>query len=304
SKAENHCPCYDSKERCVICAHVIAVALTIVMRTTDPLREKKYQEELRRASRLAKVDESEYIKRVSADAQNAVPAQITITVKSGFDNGLCKDTIIVDCAAEYSGKTVPLEKVPRNLPLTFSKKDESILIVLEDISEGPAKSSLELNRFDFLNLVRLHAGREMSCANGTTFTVNDIKMTTIIKMDMDRETGDLILRAHTELPFMNAGEFPSYIIEGKSGWVYGNGNLWPLKNLLPGPYHSIYKDPVIIARPNVLRFLKQELPLLENRIFPLTCSALSQAYLNLNARFLATNYGLPQLSPHDTGTWN
>ena len=45
--AENHCRCYANKERGLICHHVVAIALSIVKRRTDPMREAKYREEKR-----------------------------------------------------------------------------------------------------------------------------------------------------------------------------------------------------------------------------------------------------------------
>ena len=259
---ENLCPCSASRERYVVCAHVIALALTIVMRSTDPNREKKYQEEKRRAKRLSQVDESEYIQRAPPETPGAIPAEILITINNGFDNGFRQSTVNISCSAKFSGKQIPLDQVPKNTPLTLSKKDESILTVLEDVSEGPALSELDLDRFDFLNIISLHAGRTLGCLDGTDITVNEIKMNTVIRMDLDRENGEILLIAHTELPFMKPGNFPAYIIAGQKGWIHSDKNLWPLNNVLPGPYRSIYEEPVIIQRPHVLRFMGQDLSLL------------------------------------------
>ncbi|MEI8352687.1 MAG: SWIM zinc finger family protein, partial [bacterium] len=34
--AQNHCPCRDSKERGIICAHVVALCLELIRRTNNP----------------------------------------------------------------------------------------------------------------------------------------------------------------------------------------------------------------------------------------------------------------------------
>lgn len=260
---ESDCPCYANIERGVICSHVIALALTLVRRATDPRREEKYREELRRASRLASVDEAEYIQRLPQDMPGSTPASIHVSVEPDWIREY-SDTgrISVICEAECCGRRLPLDEVPRDMPLTFSKEDKSLLFVLDDISEGPARGRIELNHFDFTNIACLLAGRGLSCTDGTQITVNKVKMRTLLRMDLDRESGELIIMAHTELPFMKAGEFPFYVISGRDGWVYGAGNLWPLENVMPDPYHSIYSNPVIIARQDVLRFLKQEFPVL------------------------------------------
>ncbi len=263
---ENHCPCYANRERGLICAHVIALALSVVRRNTDPLRDAKYKEELRRASRLANVDESAYIRRVAPGTPGALPASITVTLGADWTENYRRGAIPVSCALEYRGHPTPLDSVRRDQPYSLSREDEAVLFVLEDISEGPARGELPLSRSDFVNVVRLHAGRELKDANSEALRVGDTRLTTYLQMDLDRENGELILIAHTEVPFMKVGKFPVYCVDGKEGWVYGANHFWPLEKVLPRPYHPIYDEPVIVARPDVLRFLKRELPELEKTV--------------------------------------
>jgi superfamily II DNA or RNA helicase len=264
--AESHCPCYVNKERGMICSHVVAVGLLLVRRSTDPQREVKYQAELRRASRLATVGETEYILRVTAETPGCLAASICVTLADDWMAECRNDSIRIACEAEYNGKRLSLDQVPKDLPLCFSKEDEALLFVLDDISEGPAKGQLALNRFDFTNLIRLLAGRSVFKSGGSQITVNTTPMTTFMRMDLDRENGEIILIAHTELPFVKSGQMPFYIVSGRSGWVYGADNLWPLGNILPEPYHPIYIEPAIIPRNDVLRFFQQELPALSKSV--------------------------------------
>jgi len=260
---ESQCPCYANVERGIICAHVIALGVSLVRRAADPLRQDKYLEEMRRAKRLAEVDEQEYITRATADQAGAIPCAIRITLGRDWFEHVEADRIPIVCDAEYRGERVPLDQVSRTLPLAFSREDEALLFVLEDISEGPAMGSLVLSRADLINLFQLHKGRSIDVADGKPVTVNQAGVSTHMRMDLDRENGELLLFAHTELPFLDSTEFPVYIVHGKQGWAYGAGNLWPLEKLLPEPYRGIYKEPVVIARPDVLRFYKHELPNLE-----------------------------------------
>ena len=46
---DNKCPCRDSVERGIICAHVIALGLALIRRHTDPDADRKRQEEARKA---------------------------------------------------------------------------------------------------------------------------------------------------------------------------------------------------------------------------------------------------------------
>jgi superfamily II DNA or RNA helicase len=263
---ESHCPCYATRERGIICPHVIALGLLLIKRATDPQRDAKYQAELRRSSRLASIPETEYLRRVPSDTLGAVSARLLVTLDPGWQDAFRKGGVPVSCAIEYRDRREPLDAAPKNLPFTFTRPDENLLFVLEDISAGPAKGRLELAPFDFLNVVKLHEGRELSCADGTAVTVNKPPVTSYLQMDLDRENGELILILHTELPFLRPGEFPSYLVSNKVGWAFGAGNLWPLANVLPGPYHAIYAEPITLCRAEVLRFLKHELATLSTHI--------------------------------------
>lgn len=260
---ESHCPCYDNRERGIICTHVIALALTLVKRATDPEREIKYQEEQRRASRIEKIDETEYIKRAKPDTPGAIHASIHITLDTNWQSGLFTDKIPVICEASAKNNRQTLDNVTRDIPLILSKEDEAILFVLEDIAEGPAPGRQEMSKRDFINLIRLCRGRTIEQVGGIPITVNNIAMKTVIRIDLDHETGELIVIAHTPLPNIPEGKFPTYIISGRTGWIYGADNLWPISNVLPEPYHPIYSEPIIIPRSDVLRFFKQEISQLE-----------------------------------------
>jgi len=257
---ESLCPCFANKERGTICCHVIALGVILVRRATDPNRDSKIQAEMKRAARLAILDESKYIRRVSPDTPGAVPASLIVKPDKGWMNAWRNGRIPASFAVDYQGRTVPLDQVPRDIPLAFSKQDEAILFVLEDISEGPAAGRIELTQPDFLNIIRIHAGKPLPNPDGPPVIINETPLTTFVQMDLDHENGELILMAHTELPFMGAGEFPLYLVARKTGWAFGAGNLWPLANVLPEPYQSIYREPVIIARRDVPRFLNHELP--------------------------------------------
>ncbi len=263
---ENLCPCRDNQERGIICAHVIALGLELIKRAHDPENERKRIEEARRAAKIAQVGSERYIRRVPSGTTGATPASLVVSLDADWRERCRTGHIPIQAFAEISGRRCPIDALP-NQPYSFSKQDDALLYVLEDISEGPAKSQLELAPADFINLLNLHIGKPLFVAqSGPPLTVNAAKMTTHLRMDLDRENGELILIAHTELPFMEPDEFPLYIESGKQGWIFGAGHFWGLTKLLPGPLRSIYERPIAISRPAVPRFLQMELPLIEQHI--------------------------------------
>ena len=265
---ENLCPCRDNTERGIICAHVIALGLALIRRATDPELERKHLEESRKAARLARIDSSAYLKRVPPGTPGSVTASLRIELASGWLAAVrAGKKVPVTCRAEFAGQSRMIDEVPRGTAVSLSEKDDALLYVLEDICEGPARGRIELIPSDFINLVGLHQSRPLhEEGRAEPLTVNAVKMKTVMRMDLDRENGELILIAHTELPFMKPGEFPTYAVSGKSGYVFGAGNFWPLENLLPGPLRAIYEKPISIPRPAVPRFFESELPLLAQHV--------------------------------------
>lgn len=260
---ESQCPCYTNKERGLICAHVIALGLVLVKRQTDPERETKYQAELRRASRLAEFKDSDYVHRLPDGSPGSVASSISVTLQPGWTQVLQQTgKVPVICDAIVDGQRYPVDQVPAGFCLGLHKHDENLLFVLEDIATGPARHQMELPAADLINVFKLYRGRSIPVADGSTIYVNATQLTSRLRIDLDRDTGELVLMVHTEAPFMKEGDIPDYIICGKEGWLLGAGNLWPVESLMPLPYHGIYQEPVIVGRPHVVPFLKVELPMI------------------------------------------
>jgi superfamily II DNA or RNA helicase len=262
---ESHCPCYTNRERGLVCDHVIALGLVLVKRATDPQRDVKYREEMRRASRLATISESSYIRRVPDTEPGAVPARLHLTAPAGWLAAWQQggSGLELRCELEAQGRRMPLDQVPRGIPYAFSRSDESLLFVLEDISEGPPTGRMNVGAEDFLNILRLLSGGGALHIDGAAdLAVNPVPVGSHLRMNLDGATGELRLLIHTEVPFMAAGEAPAYLVSGRSGWVLGAGQLWPLEAVLPRPYHGLYQAPVAVPRSDVIRFMKQELPLI------------------------------------------
>jgi hypothetical protein len=265
--AENRCPCRDSQDRGIICSHVVALAMTLVRRQTDPERERKAFEEQRRAARIAGVDESKFIRRVGGDTVGAIPAKLRLVLARGWAATVRSGRVPLLCFVEIEGCRLPLDRVATDLPLLMSRQDDNLMFILEDISEGPARARLDVNAPDFVNLLNILPGKPLYVEDrAEPITVNAVKMSSVLRMDLDRENGELILMVHTELPFMDSPSLPVYVVSGRVGWIYEAGYFWPLEKLLPVPLRAIYEKTVSVERAAVPRFLQTELPLIERHI--------------------------------------
>jgi superfamily II DNA or RNA helicase len=265
--AENHCPCRDSTERGIICSHVIALCLHLLKRARNPEQEANRLRELRRAARMAGIHEAAYLRRARPETPGTVPAEIHLTLGAGWAQAAATGHIPVYATARIEGVEHPLDTLSRDICLGLSQADESVLFVLDDICEGPARSQIELSVADFVSLLPLYRGRSLLSANGHgPLGVSATPLTSFLRLDLDRETGELLLMLHTEIPFAHPGETPVYLVSGHHGWVAGGGHFWPVEPILPEPLHALYRGPVPIARPAVPAFVQTELPALQQFI--------------------------------------
>jgi superfamily II DNA or RNA helicase len=256
---DSHCPCYLNQNQGLICAHVVALAITVLKRSTDPLREQKYQEEQRHARRLAAQADGAYIAR----DPHGVPARLLVTLPEDWASAFQSGRVTLACALITADRAFPPNQAPKGRGFILSKADDNLLAVLEDISAGAPGVDLAVGQSDFLNILDVSRNRTLAVAGGGEIHVNDTPMQTRMRLDLDRENGELIVCAHTELPFAGPLDFPVYLVHNKSGWAFASGHVWPLERVLPLPYHDIYREPAAIPRADVIRFLRRELPLLQ-----------------------------------------
>lgn len=266
---ESHCPCYDNRERGIICAHVVALGLELHRRQNDPERLAQVEEERRRAERAARYQESDYLRRAPAGAGK--PASVVVALGADWAARAHEGRATVHCAIEYDGARRPLGEAPRDLPFALDPRDENLLFVLEDIAGGPCPSQLEVGPRDFVNLLRLMEGRAFQPLNGGVPVAVCAEPVAIrLKAELDPATGELVLNAVAEgLPVGDAAR-RLFVVDRRSGYVFDGECFRPLAALLPEPLHDVYRGPVRVPRPSVPRFLQAELPAL-SRLIPVDC---------------------------------
>ncbi|NLG36044.1 MAG: hypothetical protein GX548_11885 [Lentisphaerae bacterium] len=257
---ENLCPCRDNVERGIICAHVIALGLALLARRNDPERERKLQEEERRARHLRQIAEKAFFKRAPPGTPGALNCALLVGLPRGWREAAADGKIPLRIFLEHGGRRHPIGETPRDAVLGLTARDEAILFVLEEIAGGEVPDAFDVETADFINLLALHQGHVLWEEGGRELPVNAAPVSSVMRVDLDHENGELLLVAHTELPFLRGAEFPVYLVAGTAGWVFGGGHFWPLDKLLPQPLWEIYRRQVVIPRRDVPRFLREELP--------------------------------------------
>ena len=254
---DNDCPCRDNRERGLICGHVIALCLDLIRVENDPEKKAKREEERRRAERLAKVQDSAYLKRVPAGTARAVPATLVLELGPGWEK-LPNQRVPLRVRLQAGGQEWGIDRVRRDVTYGLTRQDENVLFVLEDICEGPARPELLLSQRDFLSLLAILPGKPLLTSDGREITVNATAMEPRLLIELDRENGELILLLNIELPFRKPTQIPVYLVAGKYGWVFAAGHFWPLKRVLPDFLHPLYQNPMYIERKAVPQFMRVE----------------------------------------------
>jgi superfamily II DNA or RNA helicase len=252
---ENHCPCRDNREEGKICPHLVALGLEAVRLYSDPTLIDKVAAEKRRAKRLATFDASAY----HARDPNGTPAALRITLRQSWRERLAEGKVPLRCDFEIDGDVIPLNQVPKARPLALNEHDETLLLVLEDISEGPAKPKLVATLADLITILGLCHDKELYVGGDDGYLMVDSSVTaTFVRMVLDEETGELVLSIHTET------DAPlTCVVSGGDGWILQDDIFTKLETVLSGQLCAIYDAPLRIPRASIPTFMKTELPRLE-----------------------------------------
>ncbi|MGN0852199.1 MAG: DEAD/DEAH box helicase, partial [Kiritimatiellia bacterium] len=256
---KSHCPCRLNQQGGLICHHVVAIALYLMCRMTDPEAEEKYQAEQRAARRAANVDPGAYIRR----SPRGVPMRMNFSWGENFfaefyGGGVRAHLVFVDAQGVRYRPEDP--RLRAGAGIRISDKAENLLSVLEDVCEGPATSEILLAPPDFLNVLAMRN--------------TEAPVKTVLASAYLEERGEFILFPHAELPFEHAANMDRFVVHRSQGFVWsapldparGKPRFFPLANVLPEPFQSVYRGDEYIPREAMGAFIHSNLPTLRRHI--------------------------------------
>jgi len=263
---ENLCPCAVSQRDGRVCVHIVAAAIVLNKRATAAARipekalEKVVAEKVAAAAIQGKL--------ITRDYRKGQPAEIRLRLPADWTSAFAAGQIPLICTAVLAGggNPISLEYIAqRGIALNPGRIDDTILYVLEDIRQGDMTKPVTLTRADFMGLLDLLGAnkRPFYVSNGEPLRIEQTALASKLAIDLDRETGEILMMLTTEVPGTSEGTVPTYAVFGKKGYAFHNGVFWPLKSVLPGLYQKVYLETVPIPRKGTLSFLRKELDLLE-----------------------------------------
>lgn len=262
---DNHCPCRDNREVGMICHHVVALCLEHLRALDNPERRARLEEERRKAERVARTPEDDYLTRVPAGTPGAIPVRLCLRLPANVCDLWWRGPVPVEILLEHQGRRDSIRNARPDLRLSMPEQEDNLLFVLEDIAGGPVPPVLEVGPRDLGNLFELMGGMrfwigERACR------VDPRRLPEAVSLDLDEESGMLVLDVETRLPDGFEHCFPAWWVSGKKAWVLAGDALFPVDGVLPDPLHDLYRQPMRVARPDVPRFIRRELSALKQLV--------------------------------------
>ena len=266
---DNLCPCAVSQQNGQTCVHNIAAAITLLRRA-----ESKMQN--RAAARSAETEKARAVEQAEAEGllpnrvPGGMPFRLRFRVGPDWEREYDADSIKIECNVSLSaGAPIPLQSVVRQrAPLLWREPhsqdfDDFAISLLEEVCPDLTKE-IRLKHYDFLALLKIlsNHGRPLYAAGREPFKVERKAVESKIEIDLDRETGEILVMLNSDVPGMADGEIPKYLVfglENPVGFVFHAGVFHPLSKVLPGPMQSVYRDTIVVPRAGILQFLRLEL---------------------------------------------
>jgi hypothetical protein len=249
----------------IFCHHAVALCLEQLDIENDPVRLAKLEEERKKAERMARVGEEDYLTRVPEGTPGSIAVRLVVSVMGELRSLWWQDRIPISIEVEHKGRRDSIRNVRSDLKVSMPEAEDNLLFVLEDIAEGPVPGEMELTRRDFANVLDLMQGMRIGLHEKMGMVSRE-KLQVSVALDLEEETGCLVMDLESRLPDGYEMQVPSYWAEGRSAWALIGDSLFSVKPVLPEPLHPLYREPMKINRADVPRFIRKDLQVLQNMV--------------------------------------
>lgn len=253
---ENHCPCRDNQERGLICAHLVAMGLQLI-------DQKQNKNSNKRVDRIARGARGIRVRRARKSTPGAIHAKIILELCDEWQEEVGKYYININILMQEKNRKYPITEIKPDQAIYLNRNDNELLQVLESFGSGNVKSNQRYSILQFVEIIKCCSSDTLNLKkSNSTFKIDNKEIMTVLKMDLDRENGEIILDVLSE----NFLDDSLYLLGDKNGWIYSNNCFYFLKNILPNPYRQAYNTTLRISRNNVPSFLMGDLVKIEKDI--------------------------------------
>lgn len=255
SDAENLCPCRESRERGMICAHSVAVGLHFLKSQTPaaPAPSPSQSRTVEKSVVAAKPRPPAKTLKRAAVGEAGLELQINLILPPNLSDALARNKIMLYCEAQWRGGRAPLDAIPRDEAFSLSPEDTALLNAFEALNEGDTPSMLMLTVPQLVKLLPLCEGNpRVTLGKSAALEVSGEPLNLRINATLEAG-GDLSLRL--------AETLSGAVLQGAEGvWVFRANTLRPAN--LPKGLEELSKGAVKITRNQIPLFLNLVWPAL------------------------------------------
>ncbi len=257
SDAENLCPCRDSRQRGMICAHSVAVGLHYVKSrlpaapaasaATTPGSTGRPAAAPAAPARPAKPVNT---LRRSLPSVAGEPLELSLILPPNFSEALARGKVMLYWEGHWRAGRAPLNAVPRDLAFTLSPADTAILEALEALNGGEAPAMMMLDAPGLANLLPLLTGHPrvtLGKADAISISAEPLRLPVVARLEPN---GEITLRV--------TGAIPAGLLRGAVAWVLLGRTLRPLG--LPAGMEGLLTDELRLPRLRVPQFMNVDWP--------------------------------------------
>lgn len=243
---ENLCPCRDSRQRGIICAHSVAVGLHW-LKARQPDATPAPKRSIASVPPPAPARKAASLQR----APNGEPAELLIILPPNFDQAVARGRAMLVFEAKWSGGRCPLNALPKGRTFAFSTQDNAIVDQIEALSHGETPAVLQLELKNLAPLLPTLVGHErITLGKSSEVTITRTPLALPLRATLE-PNGEIVLALKSKAaPLVQIGD-----------WVWQNGTLQPLG--LPATAKEVFSGPARVPRSQVPMFLSQHWPQLQ-----------------------------------------
>jgi superfamily II DNA or RNA helicase len=247
SDADNFCPCRDSRQRGLICAHSVAAGLHFLKGPARAAQQtpQPTQPPPQRAPTLLR----------GAPGQAGEPLELYLILPTNFASAATRGKVMLYVEGKWRKGRSPLDTLPLDIPFSLEDRDAAMLDGLEEINHGGKAAMLLLEASALTEILPRLAGHPR-------VTLGKAQPVEIVN-----QPPALLVRAHLEtsgeILLSLIGPKPDCVIAGPAPWMFSGQKLQPLG--LSAEWAGLVHGPIRISRARVPAFLNLDWPKLAGR---------------------------------------
>ncbi len=250
SDAENQCPCRDSRQRGMICAHVVAVGLHFIKSRLAPAPSAAAPTPAKTAAPAAPPPKpSKALKRAPAEAGGEA-LELSLILPPNLPEALARGRIMLYWEGRWPGGKAPLNAVPKGTAYALSPPDAALLDALEALNDGEPPAMMILEGAGFAALLPKLVGHpRVTLGKTEAVTVSEEPVRAAVEARLE-PAGEITVRL--------TGAPPAGLLRGAGFWVWQGRSLRPWG--LPPALAGLLTGPTKVPRSQVPRFMNSDWP--------------------------------------------